>query len=195
MMTERFDRALVLASQLHRQQIRKATGAPYVSHLLAVCALVLEYSGSEEAAIGALLHDAAEDQGGREVLQRIALTFGPTVAQLVEELSDSLEDTTNQGEKADWKTRKRLYLENLPHHSRDARLISLCDKTHNVQSLVLALEDQGANAWRHFKGGKEGSLWYFRELGEIFSSMTDLPVSLIKRFCKCLQELESVHGK
>ena len=37
---------------------------PYVAHLLAVCALVLEAGGDEDEAIAALLHDAVEDQGG-----------------------------------------------------------------------------------------------------------------------------------
>jgi (p)ppGpp synthase/HD superfamily hydrolase len=58
----RFDEALVLASSLHRDQVRKASGVPYVSHLLAVASLVLDEGGSEDMAIAALLHDAAEDQ-------------------------------------------------------------------------------------------------------------------------------------
>ena len=62
-LTDRFDRALQLASELHRTQKRKTSGAPYVSHLLGVCALVLEDGGSEDEAIAALLHDSIEDQG------------------------------------------------------------------------------------------------------------------------------------
>ena len=64
-LTERFERALVYATQLHSQQIRKGSGVPYISHLLSVAALVLEDGGNEDEAIAALLHDAIEDQGGR----------------------------------------------------------------------------------------------------------------------------------
>jgi (p)ppGpp synthase/HD superfamily hydrolase len=35
----RFDDALAYASALHRHQLRKGSGIPYVSHLLAVSAL------------------------------------------------------------------------------------------------------------------------------------------------------------
>ena len=64
MLGERFDRALLRAADLHRHQVRKATQVPYVSHLLAVCALALEFGADEDEAIAALLHDAVEDQGG-----------------------------------------------------------------------------------------------------------------------------------
>ena len=63
MLTERFDTALSFVSKLHRLQVRKGTEIPYLGHLLAVAALVIEDGGSEDEAIAALLHDAIEDQG------------------------------------------------------------------------------------------------------------------------------------
>jgi predicted HD phosphohydrolase len=74
MLTERFDTALSFVSKLHRLQIRKGTEIPYLGHLLAVAALVIEDGGSEDEAIAALLHDAIEDQGqyyprGRDALR------------------------------------------------------------------------------------------------------------------------------
>ena len=63
-LTDRFDRALLYATHVHGGQVRKATTIPYVAHLLAVAATVLEYGGSEDMAIAGLLHDAVEDQGG-----------------------------------------------------------------------------------------------------------------------------------
>lgn len=41
-LTDRFDAALTLASDHHRRQLRKGTAIPYVAHLLAVTAIVLE---------------------------------------------------------------------------------------------------------------------------------------------------------
>jgi (p)ppGpp synthase/HD superfamily hydrolase len=66
-----FDRALQLAHDLHRRQPRKSTEVPYIAHLLAVTAMVLENGGDEDTAIAALLHDAVEDQGGPPTLDRI----------------------------------------------------------------------------------------------------------------------------
>src|SRR4051812_47707744 len=90
---DRFDRALVYARHVHREQVRKGTSTPYVAHLLAVSAIVLEYGGNEDLAIAALLHDSAEDQGGKERLEDIRGLFGERVARVVEACSDSLADT------------------------------------------------------------------------------------------------------
>ena len=64
-LSERFSEALAFATRVHAGQLRKGTSVPYVSHVLAVCALVLEDGGGEDEAIAALLHDAVEDGGGR----------------------------------------------------------------------------------------------------------------------------------
>ena len=87
MLTERFDRAFLLATEHHRRQLRKGTTIPYVSHLLGVTSLVLEMGGSETEAIGALLHDAVEDGGGRAMLERIRTEFGDVTSQAVLEQS------------------------------------------------------------------------------------------------------------
>src|SRR5215470_13624143 len=53
-LTDRFDRALLYATHVHGGQVRKGTSTPYVAHLLAVAATVLEYGGDEDLAIAAL---------------------------------------------------------------------------------------------------------------------------------------------
>jgi hypothetical protein len=58
-LTERFDRALLYATHVHGGQVRKGTSIPYVAHLLAVAATVLEYSGSEDMGTG------TSDEGAR----------------------------------------------------------------------------------------------------------------------------------
>lgn len=45
---ERFDAALIYASEVHRKQQRKGTEVPYASHLLGVTASVLEDGGDED---------------------------------------------------------------------------------------------------------------------------------------------------
>ncbi len=57
---EKFEDALVYAARLHRDQTRKGSGIPYITHLLAVAAIVGENGGTQEEAIAALLHDAPE---------------------------------------------------------------------------------------------------------------------------------------
>jgi HD domain len=100
-LSERFDDALVYAARLHRDQIRKGSGIPYVSHLLAVCALVVEHGGSEDQAIAALLHDAAEDQGGEARLNDIRARYGSAVADIVSDCTDAWTEP-----KPPWRPRK-----------------------------------------------------------------------------------------
>jgi (p)ppGpp synthase/HD superfamily hydrolase len=166
MLTEKFERAFLYASHVHGGQVRKGTHVPYIAHLMAVAGTVLEYGGSEDQAIAALLHDAAEDQGGKERLNDIRNRFGEYVASLVRNCSDSLV----VGEKEDWKTRKQRYLEQLAEHDEDTLLISLSDKVHNARAVLRDLRNPaiGEKVWTRFKPGREESLWNFDELAELF---------------------------
>lgn len=60
MLTIRYRQALELAAELHDAQVRKSTTIPYLSHLMSVSALVMEYGGDEDCCIAALLHDSIE---------------------------------------------------------------------------------------------------------------------------------------
>ena len=112
-LTARFDDALTYAHQVHGDQVRKGNGAPYIGHLMGVASIVLDDGGSEDEAIGALLHDAAEDQGGRTRLDEIRSKFGDAVAAIVEDCTDSWETP-----KRPWIERKREYIK---HAQRSAR--------------------------------------------------------------------------
>lgn len=57
-LSPRFELALHYAVLIHAGQPRKGTEIPYLSHLLVVASIALEYGANEDQAIGALLHDA-----------------------------------------------------------------------------------------------------------------------------------------
>jgi (p)ppGpp synthase/HD superfamily hydrolase len=154
-----FQQALLYAAQLHRGQKRKSTRTPYLGHLLAVASLVLECGGTEAEATAALLHDAVEDQGGLSVLEDIRKTFGPEVAEIVDGCTDAYTVP-----KPPWKERKVRYLESLDRATPSVKLVSLADKVHNARSLHRELVRHGPGTWDAFKGGKAGTLWYYREL-------------------------------
>src|SRR3954468_2455677 len=99
--SKRFEDALVYAAHVHADQFRKGTSIPYVTHLLAVAAIVGEHGGSEDQVIAALLHDAPEDQGGETRLADIRERFGATVADIVHACSDTFETP-----KPPWRERK-----------------------------------------------------------------------------------------
>ena len=156
---DRFERALIYAARLHREQKRKTTDIPYVTHLLAVASLVGEAGGSEDAVIAALLHDAVEDQGGQKVLEDIRQQFGDRVGDIVWECTDA-----DQMPKPPWRERKEAYIRHLAHALPESRLVSCADKLHNARSIVADLHIQGKASFDKFKGGLEGTLWYYRAI-------------------------------
>ncbi len=149
--------ALQLADQLHARQRRKIGGTPYIAHLLSVAALVIEDGGDEDEIIAALLHDAAEDQGGEQTLECIADQFGSRVACIVRQCSDSL-----QSPKPPWRQRKEGFLRTIPAVDHSALRIMMADKLHNLRAIKRDLMRGQADLWRGFRGGQEGTLWYYR---------------------------------
>jgi (p)ppGpp synthase/HD superfamily hydrolase len=137
-LTDRFDRALLYATHVHGGQARKGTSTPYVAHLLAVAATVLEHGGDEDLAIAALLHDSVEDQGGKARLEDVRNRFGERVAKIVRACSDSLADTAKGERKAHWQERKEAYLAHLQTAEPDILRVSLADKVHNALVLFFA---------------------------------------------------------
>ncbi|MBW8010382.1 MAG: HD domain-containing protein [Chloroflexi bacterium] len=157
LLTSRFEDALVFTAQLHAQQRRKGGQTPYLSHLMSVAALVLEDGGGEDEAIAALLHDSAEDQGGKKALEKIRSLFGNRVAEIVLECSDSM--TTP---KPRWKARKLQHIEHIRSASPEAQRVISADKLHNARSVLRDLRSLGSSTWDKFLGGKDGTLWYYR---------------------------------
>lgn len=154
--------ALALAAELHEGQLRKGTSIPYVSHLLAVAALVAEDEGDVDSVCAALLHDAAEDQGGDAALRRITAEIGARVSELVRECSDVVAEPG--AEKPPWRERKEAMIARLPALTNEALLVISADKLHNVRSTLFDLRSIGDDVWTRFRTGREGFIWYHREV-------------------------------
>lgn len=182
-LSRRFDEAFALASELHRGQRRKSTQIPYISHLMAVCALVIESGGDEDEAIAALLHDAIEDQGGPQARAQILGKFGPRVTAIVDGCTD-----TDEVPKPPWRERKQAYINHLAHASQSVLRVSLADKVHNARAILSDFREVNDRVWVRFAGGKEGTLWYYRSLATAFRAATSLP--MVDEFERVISELE-----
>jgi len=154
-------RAFRYAAAKHEGQTRKRSAVPYLSHLMAVSSLVLEAGGDEDLAIAALLHDVVEDCGGMPRLREIRKQFGPRVAKIVEGCTDSFGEP-----KPEWVERKKQYLHEVQHADSETRLVSACDKLHNVRTILADYRQHGEAIWPRFNGKKEGTLWYYRALSD-----------------------------
>ena len=164
---ERFLDAIAYATHVHRGQTRH--GRPYVAHLLRVAGLVLEDGGSEDEAIGALLHDAVEDQGGASRLRDIRRRYGNAVASIVDSCTDSYDEP-----RPPWRARKEQYVEHLPAASPSALRVSLADKVDNVRAIlredrlttIAATADRSADA-----AGVADTVWYYQSLARMFAHL------------------------
>ena len=153
--TDRFDAAYLLASDLHREQRRKGAGVPYIAHLLQVAGLVLEAGADEDTAIAALLHDAVEDQGGEATRDLIAARFGERVARIVVGCSDSMGSP-----KPPWRARKQAHIDRIATESPEVRLVVTADKLHNTRAITADYRRVGEALWAIFHGRRDGTLWY-----------------------------------
>ena len=186
-LSDRYQQAFRYAADLHAGQERKGNGVPYLAHLMSVSALVLEHGGTEDQAIAALLHDAAEDQGGVPTLEEIRRRFGDVVADIVAACSDSMVQP-----KPPWRGRKEAYLAKLRHASSSARLVTAADKLHNARAVLRDLREIGDAIWSRFRAGKDGTLWYYRQLADVLGETG--PRKLAEELERTVSEIERLAG-
>src|SRR6266581_256420 len=164
-LTSRFEEALTFATQLHAKQLRKGTTIPYVAHLLAVTALVLENGGDEDEAI--------------------PRRFGNRVVAIVDGCTDA--DVTP---KPPWRARKEASIAHLRKAPASVRLVSTADKLHNARAVLGDYRVMGETLWRRFHGGRTGTLWYYRAVVTALREGGTSP--LIEELDRVVTELEQL---
>lgn len=190
---ERFEQALLYASAAHRQQPRKGTPVPYLSHLLGVTSIVLTYGGNEDQAIAGLLHDTVEDCG-TEHEPVIGELFGDEVLRIVLACTDAREPSGQP--KAAWRDRKERYIAHLRNlgPGDPALLVSCSDKLHNAQAIAADLETHGLPLWDRFPGkAPDDHLWYYGTLSDMFAEL--MPGPLADRLTAAVDGLAATHWR
>ena len=182
--SRRFYDALTFAAHAHRDQVRKGSGVPYLGHILGVASLVIDHGGTEDEAIAALLHDAIEDQGGDDMRHEIRTRYGEAVMEIVNGCTD-----TDITPKPPWHPRKEAFFVRLRTASTSVLLVCAADKLHNARSVLTDLRKSGDAVWDRFKGGKDGSLWYYRTAAEILSER--LPCRITEELRAAVEAVEA----
>ena len=190
---ERFEDALGFAAHLHSAQTRKGSDTPYISHLLAVAAIVMEHGGTEDEAIAALLHDAVEDQGGPATLAQSRELYGDEVAYIVAGCTD-----TDEVPKPPWDERKKRHVAHLADAPASVLLVVAADKLHNVRSVLADYHAIGDALWPRFTGSRDGTLWYYREVADTLQTRADSGndnlTRLVADLNRAIVELEQAAG-
>lgn len=187
MLSPRYEAALRYAFACHADQFRKESSIPYMSHVLAVSSLVMEHGGDEDEAIAGLLHDVIEDAGGDARRDELRGQFGPRVLAIVEGCTD-----TDLVPKPPWRPRKEAYLERLKTASPSVARVAACDKLHNARSILLDVQEQGETVFARFKGGRDGTLWYYTQAEHIL--VPRVPPRLGRQLRETVQRLVQAAG-
>ncbi|HVT69046.1 MAG TPA: HD domain-containing protein [Trebonia sp.] len=121
-------RAYAVADHWHRGQVRKS-GAPYITHPLAVAILLADIGMDTTTLVAALLHDTVEDTG--LTIGQVKAEFGAEVAVLVDGVTKL--DGARWGDHAEAETFRKMILA----ASIDLRVlvIKLADRVHNLRTL------------------------------------------------------------
>ena len=191
MYSKRLTAGFEWASRLHNGHNRKGVETAYLSHLLGVASLVIEHGGDDKHAVAALLHDAVEDCGGKPTLKKIRKRFGKTIANTVEQCSDSVtEDPTI---KMDWEVRKRAYVAAVATKSDRAAFVTACDKLHNANAILndhmIGAGDDGSTVWDRFGGkSREQTVAYYTAMVDALAPR--IPADLWQRLSRTVAALE-----
>ena len=169
---ERFVSALGYATRVHHGQLRVKDDQPYIAHLLRVTGLVIQDGGSEDEAIAALLHDAVEDRGGLGRLEDIRGRYGHTVADIVDECTDSYGDP-----KPPWRRRKEDYIRGLDGVSAGGLLVSTADKLDNMRTIIRGFRIRGEQQWARTGKSAEDVWRFYRTLAARLSALRPGPLA------------------
>jgi (p)ppGpp synthase/HD superfamily hydrolase len=190
-LTSRFTDAFAFAFEVHREQTKKSTTVPYITHLLEVAGLVLSYGGNEDEAIAALLHDTVEDHPDRASFDDIGKRFGERVAAIVESCSDATVIP-----KPPWRPRKEKYIAHLRGADESVLMVAAADKLANARSVMKDYRDVKDHVWERFNAGKSDQLWYYRTVTQTLEEAagSGRARALVQELKRAVHELEELCG-
>ncbi len=192
MLSARFADALQFALEVHREQTKKGSTIPYLSHLLEVAGSVLSYGGNEDEAIAALLHDSVEDHPDTVSFGKLRERFGPQVAAIVESCSDA-----SVIPKPPWKPRKEKYIAHLHTVDESVVMVSAADKLSNARAVLKDYRAIGDQVWKRFNAGKSDQLWYYRSVTAalLLRAIGGRAQALVDELERAVQELVAICSK
>ena len=169
-----------MAARAHREQVRKESDLPYITHPFMVAFKLLKYNFPDKVIAAALVHDVLEDTDVSKDILREEL--GEEVLEIV--ISVTNDDTLS------WDEKKIKYIEAVRSGGESAKAVATADKVHNLESLLVAHQEQGPDIWKNFNRGKEKKIWFEEEMLKMLKSTWKHP--LVDEYEKLLTELKRI---
>lgn len=180
---------------------RKGSDIPYLSHLLAVSALVIEHGGTHDQAAAGLLHDVLEDttMSAESLTDELTTNGVPAEsASLIVEIVAGTSDGTSGEERSSrtWRERKAAYHASVAAKpsSDPSLLVSLADKVHNLESTLMQVRTGQTldEIFANFNADAIDQRWNYERLYELFAEHASNNAQLerlIIRFRHALHEV------
>ena len=166
MISKKVNLALKVASKAHRDQVRKGTDIPYISHPVAVAMIISKYTTDEDVIVAGILHDILEDvQPSFYSETDMRVDFGDKITEIVKDVSE--DKAAGEPEKP-WIERKKGYLAHLNNLANvEPIIVSAADKIHNLTDMLDEYERVGDELWERFNAPKDDELWFYKTFLEI----------------------------
>ncbi len=185
MYSYRIELAIRAASILHKDQVRKGNvPIPYISHLMAVAIILLDYTNDEDVIIAALLHDTLEDTD--YTATELREDFGGKVAEFVEALTEPQDSKKHT---YSWRERKQLYAKHLRNAPKESLLIAAADKIHNMRAIVEEYYNDHARFLSEFEGSLEDRVLMYQDIANAINR--GLENEIIKEFNHVFDEYKN----
>jgi (p)ppGpp synthase/HD superfamily hydrolase len=152
-------KAIDTAAKAHKNQFRKGTKTPYITHPYAVGMILLKEGCSEDLVVAGILHDTLADTVIN--LDYLRSKFGSKVADIVKGCSEP-------DKSLPWEDRKTHLIEYMKVATPIIKAVSCADKLHNILTMLEDYDAQGEMLWERFNGGREKQEWYYRSLVQSF---------------------------
>lgn len=177
-------KAYAFAANAHRNQYRKGTRIPYLTHILTAMNYAMELTSNKEILTAVILHDTVEDT--EATLEDIEKEFGHTVTRYI--AAESEDKRPGVPAKDTWEIRKQETIQHLQTASQAVKIIVLADKAANAESLLREWRQKGDTIWQKFnQSDKKKQAWYYYSCAEALKEFSDTEV--MKHYMDYLKEL------
>ncbi|MBP7770780.1 MAG: bifunctional (p)ppGpp synthetase/guanosine-3',5'-bis(diphosphate) 3'-pyrophosphohydrolase [Candidatus Pacebacteria bacterium] len=173
------EKAIRMATSAHEGQMRK-DGPPYIIHPVAVSLMLARHGFAEAVIAAALVHDVLEDTP-------------VTADEMREELGQEvlgLVQTVSYDKTLSWEDQRIKYVEAVRAGSDGAKAISVADKIHNAESLLMGYQKEGKTMWSHFNRSRDKKLWFEEEMLKMLRESWHHP--LVKEYAVLVEKLKNL---
>ena len=162
------DKAIVFATNAHKNTERRGKGFPYVIHLMEVVSIIATISNNQELLAAGMLHDTVEDCGVS--FEELEKEFGTRVMEIVKNETNVVIE--GKSERDSWKERKQIAIDCLKAAPRDSKIVALGDKLSNMRAIAQDFGNVRDKVWEKFHAGDHKPIeWYYRGLADALKEL------------------------